>query len=115
MYKSLAELTVGTFADDTAILAVHAPPLSASRKLQDYLTILGEWLRKWKITRNDLKSCNVTFTLRKGNCPAVELNHITIPRVTTARYLGLHLDDKLTWRHHIQTKRKQMDLKAKGS
>jgi hypothetical protein len=33
--------------------------------------------------------------------------------MTTARYLGLHLDDKLTWRHHIQTKRKQMDLKAK--
>jgi hypothetical protein len=104
---------VGTFADDTAILAVHANPTSASRKLQEYLTILGEWLRKWKITANELKSCKVTFTHRKEKSPAVNLNHMTIPPVTTARYLVLHLDDKLNWRHHIQTKRKQMDLKAK--
>jgi hypothetical protein len=30
-------LTVSTFADDTAILAVHASPISAARILQDYL------------------------------------------------------------------------------
>jgi hypothetical protein len=33
--------------------------------------------------------------------------------MTTARFFGLHLDDKLTCGRHIQTKRKQMDLKAK--
>jgi hypothetical protein len=107
-------LTVGTFADDTAILAVHADPICASWKLQEYLIILGEWLRKWKITVNELKSCNVTFTLRKGNCPPVKLNHVTILRVTTARYLSLHLNDKLTWEHHIQTKRKHGPESQRG-
>jgi hypothetical protein len=62
---------------------------------------------------NELKSCTVTFTLRKRTCPAVKLNHIPIPRVHTVRYLGLHFDAKLTWSHHIHTKREQMDLKAK--
>jgi hypothetical protein len=38
---------------------------------------------------------------------------IDIPQKTSARYLGLHLDNKLTWRNHIIKKRKQVDLKAK--
>jgi hypothetical protein len=107
------ELTVGTFADDTAIMAVHANPVSASRNLQDYLIDLGAWLRQWKITVNETKSCHVTFTLRKGNCPAVQLNQTPIPQTTSVRYLGMHLDTKLTWQHHIQTKRKQLNLKIK--
>jgi hypothetical protein len=57
-------LTVGTFADDTAFMAVHADPIIASRKLQDYLHLLEEWLHKWKIVVNEMKSCHVTFTLR---------------------------------------------------
>jgi hypothetical protein len=74
------ELTVGTFADDTAIMAVHADPIIASRKLQDYLHLLEEWLHKWKIVVKEMKSCHVTFTLRKGECPAVKLNQIDIPQ-----------------------------------
>jgi hypothetical protein len=71
----------------------------------DYLHFLEEWLHKWKIVANETKSCHVTFTLRKGKCPAVKINQIYIPQKTTARYLGLHLDNKLTWRNHIRKNR----------
>jgi hypothetical protein len=67
-------LTVGTFTDDTAMMAVHEEPILASGKLSEYLTLLEEWLHKWKIAVNGMKSCNVTFTPRKEKCPAVKIN-----------------------------------------
>jgi hypothetical protein len=38
----LGRLTVGTFAGDTAIMAVHEHPILASGKLQEYLILLEE-------------------------------------------------------------------------
>jgi hypothetical protein len=36
-----------------------------------------------------------------------------IPQSPTAKYLGLHLDSRLTWAQHLAKKRKQIDLKVK--
>jgi hypothetical protein len=55
----------------------------------------------------------VTFTLRKEQCPVVYINNTVIPQSPTAKYLGLHLDSRLTWPQHLAKKRKQIDLKVK--
>jgi hypothetical protein len=55
----------------------------------------------------------VTFTLRKKQCPVVNINNRVIPQSPTAKYLGLHLDSRLTWAQHLAKKRKQIDLKVK--
>ena len=47
----------------------------------------------------------------RETCPAVTLNGKYIPQEETAKYLGLHLDRRLTWQKHIFTKRKQLGLK----
>jgi hypothetical protein len=70
----------GTFADDTAILARHDDPVTASHKLQGYLDQLEAWLWKYWININVTKSLQVTFTLRKEQCPAVNLNNTAIPQ-----------------------------------
>jgi hypothetical protein len=44
-------------------------------------------------------------------CPPVTMNNVQIPTATETKYLGLHLDQRLTWRTHIQTKRRQLDMK----
>jgi hypothetical protein len=59
---------------------------------------------------NALKSVHVTFTTRTGMCPPVHLNNVQLPFADQVKYLGLHLDRKLTWHHHIFTKRKQLGL-----
>jgi len=59
------------------------------------------------------KSVQITFTLRKGQCPPVKINNVEIPVAAVTKYLGMHLDHKLNWRDHTVTKRKEIDLKVK--
>jgi hypothetical protein len=60
---------------------------------------------------NEAKSVQVTFTLKTRTCPPVYLNNKQLPQTNDVKYLGIHLDRKLTWRNHISAKRKQLDLK----
>jgi hypothetical protein len=55
----------------------------------------------------------VTFTLRKEQCPVVHINNTVLPQSPTAKYLGLHLDSRLTWAQHLAKKRKEIDLNVK--
>jgi len=63
---------------------------------------------------NETKSVQVTFTLNKLICPPVQLNNEQLPQADEVKYLGIHLDRRLTWRKHITTKRKQLDLKLRN-
>jgi hypothetical protein len=65
---------------------------------------------------NETKSVQVTFTLKKTRAPPppVQLSNIHLPQTDSIKYLGIHLDRKLTWRNHISAKRKQLDLKLRN-
>jgi hypothetical protein len=104
--------TIGTFADDTAIFATNVNPVSPSAQLQEHLSLIEAWLNKWKIKVNESKSTQTTFTLRKGSCPPVHINHTNIPPREQVKYLGLTFDCKLNWKQHIIKKRKEMDQKT---
>jgi len=104
---------LSTFSDDTAILSSHSNPVTASANLQTHLLSIEKWARKWKIKINEEKSKHVTFCIRRGNCPHLTFNQTIIPQVDDVKYLGLHLDKRLTWKCHISTLRKHLDLKTK--
>ena len=105
------KVKVSTFADDTAILATHQNPAEASRILQEHLDKIQIWLNKWRIKVNESKSVHITFTLRKLTCPPVKLNNINLTQSQNIKYLGLHVDRRLTWKKHIETKCQQIKLK----
>jgi hypothetical protein len=63
---------------------------------------------------DEAKSIQVTFTLNKMTCPHVTLNNVHLPQADEVKYLGIHLDRRLTWRKHITTERKQLDLKLRN-
>lgn len=104
---------MGTFADDTVLLCRHKDPQIATDRLQLHLDMLQNWLHKWRIKVNEQKSTHVTHTLKRSECPPVYLNNVQIPHSDGARYLGLHLDKKLTWKKHIINKRKELELKMR--
>lgn len=101
---------IATYADDTALLATSKNPTTASRRLQESLNSVQEWMRKWRVKANETKSTHVTFTLNRDTCPFVALNNTQLPQEQSAKYLGIHLDRRLTWQKHIFTKRKQLGL-----
>jgi len=42
-----------------------------------------------------------------------QANRTVVPQAETVTYLGLHFDKRLTWKNHVATKRKQLDLKPR--
>lgn len=108
-----SSLTTSTFADDTAILSIHRNPRVASANLQEHVHEIEDWLDKWRIKVNESKSVHITFTLNKQTCPQITLNAVNVPQKTDIKYLGVHLDRRLTWRKHIITKREHMKLKLR--
>lgn len=101
---------IGTFADDTAVLSVHKNPTVARNTLQNSINNISTWLNDWRIKANETKSVQVTFTLNQGTCSPITINQTEIPQEDTAKYLGIYLDRRLTWKKHIQTKRKALDI-----
>jgi hypothetical protein len=111
----LAEnILMATFADDTAIISSDHDPNTPSQKLQQHLNLLQNSMEQWKITVNPAKSTQITFTTTRTICPQVSINNIPIPIKQEVKYLGLHLDKKLTWQTHIKAKRKQLGLKVRN-
>jgi hypothetical protein len=93
--------TTGSFADDTVIFKSHEDLVAAVRRVQSHLDHLGTWLKKWRIIINEIKSMQVTFTLKKEKCLAVYPSNTAQPQSSTVKYLGFHLDSRLTWKQHI--------------
>jgi hypothetical protein len=106
--------TIATFADDTGLLATHSDPLVASQHLQTHLDLLQEWFDTWRIKIIQEKSSHMTFTTTQAVCPRVTMNDVQLPVRTNVKYLGLHMDQCLTWSTHVQSKRLHLDLKLRS-
>lgn len=108
-------LTVATFADDTALLAVGTTLEETTSKLQKGCDKIQEWTKKWKIKLNEMKSTHINFTYKNINNPfRVNLDGILVPYANTAKYLGMTLDTKLKWKEHVKKKRTELDIKFRG-
>lgn len=97
--------SVADYADDKVIISINDDPSLASAYLQTHLGMMERWYTKWKFKVNQNKSVHTTFTLRQAPCPRVLLYGIPIPSSPSVKYLGLTLDQRLTWAQHIREKR----------
>jgi hypothetical protein len=107
------ETLTATFADDTAILGQSRKRDVATRKIQTQLNDTEIWLKRWRIKANPNKSVQVTFALRPGNCPPASLHNEAIQHSQKVKYLGIWIDRRLTFKHHLEAKRTQLDSRLK--
>lgn len=103
---------VATFADDTVLLYAHKDLSSATTGLQTIMDETSKWFNDWGIKINEGKTIQVIYTNKtRYTAVPIKLNGSDIPIDKVARYLGVHIDNKLTWKHHIQKKRDQMKMR----
>ena len=71
--------------------------------LQKDLTALEQWSHKWQMSFNPTKCEFLRITNKKT--PLIHSYYIAtslIKEVTSIKYLGVWIDNKLTWNDHIQ-------------
>ena len=93
------------FADDTGLFT-HGQNLNV---LIQESTVIYRKLFKWcvcnRLTINYTKTCFVIFHMKNKHVPndlkCIKIDEVTIQRVDVTKYLGLHLDEHLTWNHHV--------------
>ena len=98
---SSIQCKIGLYADDTILYStIHT--LSDCITLQKDLDSLTQWATKWKMSFNPDKSEHMKIT-HKHN-PVLfnyTLKNQSIKEVTSAKYLGITITNKLTWSTHI--------------
>ena len=91
------------FADNTTILIEGTQVNSMIPSLNSDLAKLTDWLKANKLSINVSKTHYMVFhrSRRKLDKEDNLLDNTTIKQVTFIKFLGIIIDDKLKWIHHI--------------
>lgn len=99
------------FADDTAILSTSSTIATASRHIQDYITVLLTWFNQWRLLINPTKTQALILQHRRSFDNLRDFDvRIYGQRIThqpTVKYLGVLIDSKLQWTPHFTELRKK--------
>jgi len=99
--------TVLMFADNCLLYSdVHS--MEDTKRLQDDFNSLQAWERDWLMEFNPSKYKAITFTKKtKTVHKKYTLQDQTLATVSSARYLGVYINSKLSWNTHINTTAKK--------
>ena len=90
------------FADDIALYRIVRTPFDEA-EFQSDLNNVFSWSSVVKLTFNSAKSVFVRFCGKRKvpEPPKYHLGGDEIPRKNSIKYLGLHLDYRLSWKDHV--------------
>ena len=100
-----SDFGVTIFADDTFLLLTDSNLNNLENRVNHQLHKIDYWLRKNKLSLNYVKTNYMIINKQprtKVDCEFnLHINDYTISRVNKVKYLGVLLDDDLTWSSHI--------------
>ena len=94
------------YADDTSSLNGTSTVKDITRNFIPDIKNVMDWLKANNLTLNVMKTefiltGTVQSILKIGDLLAIRVQGHTIKRVYKAKYLGIVIDNKLTWKDHI--------------
>jgi hypothetical protein len=92
------------FADDTSIFLSHTDQEYLTTSLNEELKKLNIWMKTNKFSVNINKTNYVIFSSKqkttKINLPVL-FDDKPLKRVNVVKFLGIYIDENLTWKYHI--------------
>ena len=111
MHKAFDKCLVHHFADDTNLLYANKDPKAIKKVVDIELNNLYIWLCANRLSLNVSKTEFIIFRPPRKPLPqriVLSLNRNKIYESTKIKYLGLILDSRLTWKHHINELAKKL-------
>ena len=109
------------FADDTTIYCTHKNLRHLTWCIWEDLKLLSDWFKANKLTLNISKSVCMLFSNKRNNMQItnLKLEGMEIPLVHKTKFLGIMIDDKLSWhdhfRHVISKVKRNMHMLRQGN
>ena len=90
------------FADDSSVFFSHKNPQTLLETVNSELSNVTLWIHANKLSLNLQKTNYMLFSNSLITLPGdVSFNDVQIDRVFSITFLGLHIDEKLNWKLHI--------------
>ena len=91
------------FADDTTLLIRNSDPAKLIESVNGELEAFSQWFRANKLSVNLSKTHYMVFTLnrRLPSFRPISMDGVTLDEVTSTKFLGVVIDNRLTWDSHI--------------
>jgi len=89
------------YADDSALTLTHKNVICLQTKLDCELQKINTWLKSNQLFLNVNKTNYLLFTKSKEKI-SLQINDSKIKQADSLKYLGVYLDDKLSWNRHIE-------------
>ena len=91
------------YADDIAIIVRGKDDSTISSRMQEALNMIWNWCSGENLTINPNKTVLIPFTRRrKHEVKPPTINGIEINFSSETKYLGVILDEKLSWKLHVE-------------
>ena len=104
--KNIGNCKLMLFADDTNVFLIGSNMRQLMLQAENILLQLITWFNANKLTLNVEKNNYSIFHSHKKKippeCNQLTINDVIIDRVSSVKYLGVQIDDKLTWNEHVK-------------
>lgn len=92
------------FADDTNLFLSHKNINTLFANMNTELQKIATWFKANKLSLNvDTFHPSSKKRFLPPNLPHLYIDNITIKRETVTKFLGVHIDENITWKYHIDT------------